>query len=98
MPNRQEVQAEEAEQNEERAERAGDNGTRDVELEIDEKAAKDKEQNGNVGVGQLAEKTLTDGRHRGDDLRSLQVQRKGCPVETMDLAAIERIDQRRVVG
>jgi hypothetical protein len=42
VPDREKVQAKETEENEKCAQRAGHDGTRDVELEVDEKAAKDE--------------------------------------------------------
>src|SRR5271168_1886046 len=98
MPDGQKVQAEEAEQNEERAKGAGYDGAGDVELQVDEKAAEDKQQNGDVRIGEFAEKALADGRGDGDDLRSLQVQGLGRTVEAMDLATVERGEQGGVIG
>ena len=84
-----EIEAEEAEENEESAEGAGDDGAGDVELEIDEQAAKDEQQNGDVRVGELAEQALAQGGRDGDDCALPEMQGLGGAIEAMDLAAVE---------
>ena len=72
----EQIEAEEAEQNEERAEGAGNDGSGDVELEVDEEATEDEEEDGDVGVGELAEEALAEGGWSGDDFGVVEVQ--GC--------------------
>ena len=62
VTDRKEIQAEEAEKNEERAKGAGDDRAGDVELQVDEEAAEDKQKNGDVRIGELAEQALAYGR------------------------------------
>ena len=61
MADGKQIQAEEAEENEERADGAGDDGAGDVELQIDEKAAEDEQKNGDVRIGEFAEQALAQG-------------------------------------
>src|SRR5207302_8963626 len=79
------------------AEGTGHDGAGDVELEIDEKAAEDHEENSDVGIRELAEQALAERRGGGEDCRSVEVQGLGAAVEAMDLAIVERGEERGVV-
>src|ERR1700722_17413168 len=97
MADGEEIQAEEAEENKECADGAGDDRAGNVELEVDEQAAEDKQENGDVGVGEFAEQAFALGGSGGDDRCPLEMQGLGGAVEAMDLAAIESLKQGVVV-
>ncbi len=73
VSNREEIQSEEAEKYEQGAEGTGYDSTGDVELQIDEEATEDEKENGDVGVGELAEETLAQGGGNGNNLGSLEM-------------------------
>ena len=97
MADGQEVEAEEAEEDEEGADGARNDGAGDVELQVDEKAAKDEEEDGDVGVGEFAEKALAQ-RGRVVRIRARGGAGSGGAVKAVDFAAVEGGEQGGVVG
>ena len=59
------IEAEESEEDEQCSDGAGNDGSGDVELEIDEQGAEDEDQDGEVGIGEAAEEALAKGGLRG---------------------------------
>ena len=94
----QQVQRKDGEQHQQRAQRAGNDGPRCIEFQIDEQRSAHQQQQGNIGVHQPAKQLLA---HRGPqhfNPRSGQVQGQLCSVHTGNLAAVQSGQQLRVAG
>ena len=85
-------------QDEEGSEGAGDDGSGDVEFEVDEEAAEDEEEDGEVGVGELGEEALAEGGLDGEDGCAVEVEDLGVAVEALDGAAVEGVEEGLIVG
>ena len=92
------VEAEGSEEEEEGAERTGDDGAGDVELEIDQQAAEDHEEDGEVGAGEAGEEALAGGGRVGDDGGVGEVEGDGGAVEAMEVAAVELMEEGDFIG
>ena len=94
------VEREDGEENHHRSQRAGDDGAGDVEFEVDEQGSADQQHEGEVGVGEAAEKLLAEGGFESDDAGVAQMEGFGVSlaVDACDGAAVERGDELSFVG
>ena len=85
----QQVEAEDGEQDHERAERAGNDGAGDVEFEIDEQAAADEQEDVEVGAGEAGEQALAHGGREGFDVWRGEVEGVVAPLKRLMVLAVE---------
>ena len=78
------------------SQRAGNDGSGGIELQVNQQAAKDQDQHGKIRVHQAVEEPFAQGWLNLDQFRIPGMKRYGVAVESLDGAAIQRVEQLAV--
>ncbi len=93
----QQIQCKNRQKHHERAQRAGNNGSRRVEFEIDQQRASHQQQQGDIRVHQPAQQPLAQRGPQHDNPRAANMKHLLAPVHTGDRAPVQRGQQLRIV-
>src|SRR6202453_5296302 len=95
---RQQIQAEESQQNHDGPKRSRDNGARRIELQVDQQSAHHQLQNREIGVGEAIKNLLAQGRFYANQLRAPSVHHDFGTIKAGDGAPIHGVQQAGVIG